>query len=124
MFHVKVSVQPSDIHGDGLFVLEDVGEGQLIYTHEPDKQKVYTDQELANLPPKKQEEIRHFAPKIDGERWVLSHDEIVYCNHARPGNITNKDDKLYATKELAAGTELTQDHAELEGELRSERNLR
>ena len=48
MFHVTVSVQPSDIYGDGLFVLEDVDEDQLIYTHEPDKQKVYTDQELAN----------------------------------------------------------------------------
>jgi hypothetical protein len=105
-------------------VLEDVDEGQLVYTHEPYKQKVYTDQELANLSPEKQEEIRHFAPKIDGERWTLSHDEIIYCNHARPGNITNKDDKLYATKELAAGAELTQDYTELEGGLRSERNLR
>lgn len=122
MFHVDISVQQSEIHGRGLFIEESVKEEELIYTQEPEKQEVYTGKELRRLPEDKQEEIRHFAPKIDGE-WRLSHDEIIYCNHARPGNITSRNGRLYASKDISAGTELTQDYAEIEGELRPERNL-
>ena len=120
MFHTKIEVKNSPIHGKGLFTKEDLQEGQLIYTQEPDKQEVYSEQELTELSDNKQQEVKHFAPKYPDGKWRLSHDKIIYCNHARPGTMLAKDGTLIAARDIKAGTELTQDYEEIEGYLREQ----
>ncbi|MDP3881956.1 MAG: SET domain-containing protein [Nanoarchaeota archaeon] len=120
MFHVKTSVKPSPIHGLGLFADQNIKKGEIIYEPDPALDLLLTQDEFNQLPPTERSHISHygyFDKKL--KKWHLAHDDIRFCNHKKASNLTLKDGKLIAKKDIKKGEELTQDYNEFE-ELRGE----
>ena len=120
MFHYRITVQSSPLHGRGIFVQEKILKGAIVYTIREEDVEYFPMSSFCNLSQERKKEIRHFGylNKAD-HAWYLAKDEIRYCNHATEGNISLSKDALIATRDIDAGEELTQNYAEFE-DLREE----
>jgi len=114
MLLVETELRPSPIHGIGVFLLEDVAEGQLIWRFDSRIDRVFGDDELEEMP----EKLRHFLMIYSTyqERsglWVLCGDNGRHFNHSDKPNTISMGvafgDDVAAT-DLPAGTELTTDY--------------
>lgn len=116
MFHVKVYLAPSPVHGTGLFADQSIKAGERIYTENPELDLQLTTQAFNALEEKEQLFIQHYGFfDTHRERWHLSHDHIRFCNHAGEGsNITLINNAYLAAKrDIEKGEELLQDYREI-----------
>lgn len=115
MFHVKIKLKESEIHGIGLFAGRDISKGEKIYTGNEKLDLFLSEEECSKLARDEQNTIKHYG-YFDKEKhkWHLSFDDIRFCNHSSDGNITLKEKSLVAKRDIAKGEELTQDYREFE----------
>jgi hypothetical protein len=114
MLMVETELRPSAIHGTGVFLLEDVKEGQLIWRFDSRIDRVFADAELEEMP----ERLRSFLMVYSTYHeksglWVLCGDNGRHFNHSDEPNTVSLgaafgDD--IAAADLPAGTELTTDY--------------
>jgi SET domain-containing protein len=114
MLMVQTELRHSPIHGIGVFLLEDVTEGQLIWRFDSRIDRVFADAELNDMP----EQLRTFVEVYStfhqqSGLWVLCGDNGRHFNHSDQPNTTSLgvafgDD--VAAADLPAGTELTTDY--------------
>lgn len=114
MLMVETELRPSAIHGIGVFLLEDVRKGQLIWRFDSRIDRVFSDAELEEMP----EQLREFLTTYstfqeESGLWVLCGDNGRHFNHSdRPNTISMGiafgDD--IAAEDMPAGTELTTDY--------------
>lgn len=114
MMMVDTELKPSPIHGLGVFLLGPVRRGELIWRFDARVDRVYTDEEIATLPPHLQRYLRiystwHAATGLH----VLCGDNGRYFNHSdSPTTVSNAisfgEDR--AARDLEAGEELTSDY--------------
>jgi SET domain-containing protein len=114
MMMVETELRVSPIHGIGVFLTETVRAGELIWRFDSRIDRVFSDEELREMPPR----LRHFLrtySTLHGELqlWVLCGDNGRHFNHSdRPNTrslgIAFGDD--VAAEDLAPGTELTSDY--------------
>lgn len=114
MMIVDTELRPSAIHGIGVFLLQPVKRGELIWRFDSRIDRVYADAEIADLPPLLQRFLRTYST-LHGEMklWVLCGDNGRHFNHSDKPNtrslgIAFGDD--VAACDMAAGTELTSDY--------------
>jgi hypothetical protein len=111
---VETELRPSQIHGIGVFLLEPVQRGQLIWRYDTRIDRVYTEDEIAGLPAHMQRFLRTYSTWHAGEAvWVLCGDNGRHFNHSdRPNTISNAIafGEDFAATDLAVGTELTSDY--------------
>lgn len=115
MFHVKVKLKESDLHGIGLFADQHIKKGQAVYTINESldlKISIYDFELLSN---DEQQTICHYG-YLDksGDYWHLSFDDVRFCNHSRKGNIKLVGNRLIAKRDISKGEELTQNYSEFE----------
>jgi hypothetical protein len=114
MMMVETELRPSIIQGIGIFLLEDVKKGQLIWRFDSRLDRVYGDAELADLPQRTAECVRRFSTWHEATGlWILCGDNGRHFNHsANPNTISEGigfgDD--IAAEDVPAGTELTSDY--------------
>ena len=114
MLMVDTELRPSAIHGIGVFLLEPVRQGQLIWRFDSRLDRVFADAELEQMPPRLQRFLRTYSTLHDGLKlWVLCGDNGRHFNHSDTPNtrslgIAFGDD--VAAADLPAGTELTSDY--------------
>ena len=114
MMMVPTELRPSSIQGIGVFLLQDVTEGQLIWRYDSRVDRVYSQADLDSLPPFMQSFMRTYSTlHADLRLWVLCGDNGRHFNHSdRPNTrslgIALGDD--VAGEDLPAGTELTSDY--------------
>ena len=113
---VNVRIAPSDIHGVGVFAINDIPEGT----------KLYMDimPEMFRLPYKKvKNNLPEAISQILLERWPLIQKGspfvypdaryVAYCNHSDSPNYDAKKD--IAIKDIKAGEEITEDYRQIDG---------
>lgn len=114
MMMVETELRPSAIHGIGVFLLEPVRRGELIWRFDSRVDRVYSEEELASLPERTQQFLRTYSTFHGGSNvWVLCGDNGRHFNHSdRPNTISDGvafgEDR--AAFDLAYGAELTSDY--------------
>jgi SET domain-containing protein len=128
MMLIETRVQPSAIHGLGLFTVKSVARGTPVWKFQPGFDREFSPAEFAALPPAAQQHLRWFA-FLDGNngQWILSGDHACFMNHSSMPNTGAPSDAkppvvTVALRDLAAGEEITCNYfsfdAEAAGKLR------
>ena len=114
MMLVETELRPSPIHGTGVFLLQPVSKGDLIWRFDARIDRVYTEAEIATLPEHMQRFLRTYSTWHQAtELWVFCGDNGRHFNHSdEPTTVSNAiafgEDR--AAADLPAGTELTSDY--------------
>ena len=114
MMMVESELRPSPIHGIGVFLLQPVARGELIWRFDSRIDRVYTEEEIATLPEHMQRFLRTYSTWHEAtELWVLCGDNARHFNHSdEPTTVSNAtsfgEDR--AVTDLPVGAELTSDY--------------
>ena len=114
MMIVETELRPITIHGLGVFLMQPVRKGELIWRFDSRIDLVYTEEEIATLPLRAQRYLRTYTTWHEATRvYVLCGDNGRYFNHSdTPSTVSDAisfgDDR--AARDLAAGEELTSDY--------------
>lgn len=115
MLMVETELRQSDIHGTGVFLLEPVRKGELIWRFDSRIDRVYSEEDLASLPERMQRFLRTYSTWHEATRlWILCGDNGRHFNHSNTPNTLSLgigfgDD--VAARDLPAGVELTTNYA-------------
>jgi len=114
MLMVLTELRPSPIHGIGVFLMESVEKGQLIWRFDSRIDRVFSTAELDEMPTDLQRFLRTYST-LHSELglWVLCGDNGRHFNHSdspttKSLGIAFGDD--VAAMDLDAGSELTSDY--------------
>jgi hypothetical protein len=115
MFYVKTILKQSSLHGIGLFADEDVAFGTLVFEESQTLTIQFSKDQFVQLSNEEQKIVKHYG-YIDKQTdlWHLNSEDIRFSNHEKDGNMTLRDGKLYALRDIVRGEELTQDYSEFE----------
>ena len=114
MMLVQTELRPSPIHGLGVFLLQPVVKGQVIWRYDSRIDRVYSPEEIDSLPHQAQVYLRTYSTwHADTRLYVLCGDNGRFLNHADDPNtisagISFGDDT--AASDLPPGVELTTDY--------------
>jgi len=114
MLMVETELRASPIHGIGVFLLEPVRKGQLIWRFDSRIDRVFSNAELDEMPEPLQRYLKTYSTLHKGlNLWVLCGDNGRHFNHSDAPNtrslgIAFGDD--VAALDLEPGTELTSDY--------------
>jgi SET domain-containing protein len=114
MMMVQTELRPSPIHGLGVFLLEPVRQGGLIWRFDARIDRVYSPDEIASLPAHVQDYLRVYSTFHEGAGvYVLCGDNGRFFNHSEtPSTVSNgiSFGEDHAVRDLAIGDELTSDY--------------
>jgi SET domain-containing protein len=114
MMMVQTELRPSPIHGLGVFLLEPVRQGGLIWRFDARIDRVYSPDEIASLPAHVQDYLRVYSTFHEGAGvYVLCGDNGRFFNHSEtPSTVSNgiSFGEDHAGRDLAIGDELTSDY--------------
>jgi uncharacterized protein len=114
MMMVATELRPSAIHGLGVFLLEPVRKGGLVWRFDSRIDRIYAPEEVASLPEHVQRYLKTYSTWHEcAGVWVLCGDNGRYFNHSdAPSTVSDGisfgEDR--AARDLAAGEELTSDY--------------
>ena len=114
MLMVETELRASPIHGIGVFLLEPVRKGQLIWRFDSRIDRVFSNAELDEMPEPLQRYLKTYSTLHEAlNLWVLCGDNGRHFNHSDAPNtrslgIAFGDD--VAAVDLEPGTELTSDY--------------
>jgi len=116
MFKIKYFLDKSQIHGIGLFANQNIQEGNIVYVHNKDLDKIISQDEFERLELEEKRIFKHYGYFNPQEGvWRLDHDDIRFCNHSENSNITLVNGKIIAKRNIKRGEELLQDYSEFGG---------
>jgi len=111
---VDTELRSSSIHGLGVFLLEPVRKGDLIWRFDARIDRVYSLDEVASLPEHVQRYLRTYSTWNEAAGlYVLCGDNGRFFNHSEdPTTVSNAISfgEDHAVRDLAAGEELTSDY--------------
>jgi hypothetical protein len=115
MLMVETELRQSAIHGTGVFLVEPVRKGELIWRFDSRIDRIYSEDEIAGLPERTQRFLRTYSTWHESTQlWILCGDNGRHFNHSdRPNTLslgTGFGDDV-AVEDLPAGVELTTDYA-------------
>lgn len=114
MMMVETELRPSPIHGTGVFLLQPVLKGDLIWSFDSRVDRVYSQAELASFPPMAQRYLRTYSTyHAELDLWVLCGDNGRYFNHSDQPTTVSSGIAFghdHAAADLSIGTELTSDY--------------
>ena len=114
MLLFDTELRESSIHGIGVFLLEPVKQGDVIWRFDSRIDRVYSDQELAELPPRLRQFLRVYSTLHEASGlWVLCGDNGRHFNHSDAPNTLSMGIAFgedVARWDMPAGTELTSDY--------------
>ena len=114
MMMVDTELRPSRIHGIGVFLLEPVRKGDLIWRFDSRVDRIYSEEDMAALPDRAQSFLRVYSTFHEATRlWVLCGDNGRHFNHSDSPNTVSDGIAFghdHALEDLPAGTELTSDY--------------
>src|SRR3546814_12113171 len=114
MLLFDTELRASEIHGIGVFLLEPVKEGDVIWRFDSRIDRVYSENELGELPPRLRQFLRVYSTlHAESGLWVLCGDNGRHFNHSDTPNTVSLglafgDD--IASCDLPVGTELTSNY--------------
>lgn len=114
MMMVQTELRPSPIHGLGVFLLEPVRAGGLIWRFDARIDRIYSEAEIESLPAHVQDYLRIYSTFHEATGlYVLCGDNGRFFNHSEtPSTVSNAISfgEDHAARDLAIGEELTSDY--------------
>jgi SET domain-containing protein len=114
MMIVATELKPSAIHGLGVFLLQPVRRGELIWRFDSRIDRVYCEEEVESLPPAMQLYLRTYSTWHEQSGlYVLCGDNGRFFNHSDTPNTVSDAISFgvdRAGRDLAVGEELTSDY--------------
>jgi SET domain-containing protein len=117
VLRIPTRIGPSRIHGLGLFAVEAVPVGTVVWRLDPGIDVILDDATVARLPSTARAQLGRYVyiDPVRGAR-VLCADDARFFNHAAPANCGDSPeegpDVTVALRDVAAGEELTWDYGE------------
>jgi len=114
MLLVPTYVAPSAIEGLGLYAARPIAKGTTIWRFDPLLDLICPEGHLASYPPGTQDFLRKYGYVQRGTAGyrVLDGDNGRFMNHSEQANTDNRGESSFATRDIAAGEEITCDYAE------------
>ena len=118
MILVRNYVGASSIHGVGIFAAEPVPAGTEVWRYHPQFDIVVMRHHLDQLPASTQEFLKMYAypSELVGGNLLLDGDNGRFMNHSATPNTSNEGWVSFATRDIAAGEEMTCDYGEFYAE--------
>lgn len=117
MLMVETELRPSEIHGVGTFLLEDVRKGDLIWRFDSRIDRIFSDAELHTMPERLQAFLAMYSTfHQDSGLWVLCGDNGRHFNHSETPNTISQGPAFgddIAAADLPAGSELTTNYFDI-----------
>ncbi len=113
MLLVRTQIRQSTIHGLGLFAIEKIQKGAVIWVFNPDIDTIHTDEDLSKLASACREQIRKYAyfDTFFGA-YVLCGDDSRFMNHSEdPSCLDPHPSLVTAARDIGIGEELTSDYS-------------
>jgi uncharacterized protein len=116
MMLVRAVAKVSRLHGTGLFAIDPIRAGTVVWEFTPGIDEAYTREEVEALPEPKRSEIFslvHTYISNHNGKFHLNAGDAVYFNHSPDPNVIDGDDEgeeCVAARDIAAGEELTIDY--------------
>jgi uncharacterized protein len=109
---VKCRIAPSIIHGLGLFAVEYISAGTIIWQFDSRIDTVYSLEDYLDLREDQRMALRHYAYVSDDKSFILCGDHAVFMNHQdNPNTIESYNTSDYgediAIRDIQIGDELT-----------------
>lgn len=124
MMLIETRVQPSGIHGMGLFAATHVPRGTPVWTCQPGFDHDFSPEQFAALPALARAHTRHFCfvSKIDGH-VILSGDHACFINHSTNPNTgappsATEPVVTVALRDIEAGEEITCNYYDYDADTR------
>ena len=116
---VAAEVRPSTDKGSGLYAMEFIPAGELVFRWADGRDHVYPLDYPADLPADEREKFKKLA-STDGQAWYLAGDDGSYFNHSSRPNVRVVKgsgpaamwDRV-AVRDIEPGEELTMDYGEI-----------
>ena len=120
MLTIPTYLATSSIHGVGLFTAVDISAGQLVWYFNDLFDRFMTDEQFAQLPSHIQRYIEiHGFKDVNSNIWILDGGNDLHVNHSDDPNVIEDGElvgcitkNLYASRDISAGEELTQNYLE------------
>lgn len=114
MLLVKHTVTSSPIHGLGIFLLQPVAAGEVVWRYASTFDTELTAAFVASLPPEDADTVYTHAEYFP-ERAVfrLGNDADIFMNHSSQPTLLDLGDEMIAIRDLFIGDELTCDYQEV-----------
>lgn len=103
MLLIKTEVKPSEIHGLGLYTLEDLKKGQALWKKHPIMDQMIAIRVIESLPEQARDHMYRYTWRDDDGNFLISLDNDKFMNHSEDPN-TDGDNALC---DIKAGEELT-----------------
>lgn len=111
MLLVKTQVRPSSIQGVGLFAVEPIKKGTIVYQFRSEIDVQMTDAQVMCLPDCAREFVKTYAWKTE-VWWTLCGDNARFINHSSMPNLVNGEGNTsVAARDIEADEELTEDYS-------------
>jgi uncharacterized protein len=116
MMTIPVEIRKSEIHGTGIFALENIRKGQVLWMFTPGLDRTLSEMEVKYAEPRVRDYIKQRGYlNVEQTRWVVCVDEAQHWNFARRGEAANTmmgdeidgEAVVIAARDIAAGEELT-----------------
>ena len=109
MFLIRTRIGPSRIHGVGVFAVDAVPTGTVVWRYDPAFDRIVTDEELARSPPAFRAYLDAYAypsADLDGAT-LLCCDHAKFLNHSAEPTTEERPFTSLAARPIAAGDEIT-----------------
>jgi len=112
---IKTSVKDTLDRGSGLFTVEEVKKGDIVFRDDPTIDRIFSAKQVAVMS-EAMKEFVHFYASYDKKKdeYYLDVDNTKFLNHSNTPNITYIEETgvMVATRDIEAGEELTSDYRE------------
>lgn len=122
MYLTPVTIKESPVNGKGVFVLQNIKAGEIVWKFNPEHDKVLTSAEFDALDTRQKESLRRVAYlSKNTRRWIYppENDPARYTNHSKENNISavfddsvSEEPFFVANRNIVAGEELTNNYNE------------
>lgn len=110
MMRVPVRLAPSAIHGLGLFAIEPIPAGTVVWDYDAPIDQTIPVASLPNLPAWVRKYVGVYGYR-EGDHIILCGDDARYFNHSKsPNCMSGHGTETVALRDIAVGEELTDDY--------------
>lgn len=114
MLLVEHKVKPSPIHGLGIFLLQPVACGDIVWRYDSSFDTELSASFVASLSPEDADTVYTHAEYFpEREVFRLGNDADIFMNHSSEPTLLDLGDEMIATRDLFVGDELTCDYQEV-----------
>jgi uncharacterized protein len=105
----KTFLQKSNIAGNGLFAAESIKKGEVIWSFNPDFDKVFTPEDFSKIEGLEKNHLEIYCYKYAGN-YILCSDNAKFINHSDNPNTEDTENETIAARDIEPGEEITSNY--------------